>query len=109
MLSGELFGGHQLSLSGCFTLLSRNFLHQSKQKVQSEELTQQITSGCVVHHHPTDEDWLVLGVNGDKICVAGWPPTIAEIKDCTLLPQPPMVWSEKDLKYRDETFGSGWI
>lgn len=68
-----------------------------------------IVAGSSVHHKPTDEDWYILGVNYEtgKLCVAGWPPSIANISDCELLEKGKGI-SESDKKYRIETFGSGW-
>lgn len=62
------------------------------------------------HHGPTDEDWLILGVNEErnKVCAAGWPPTIAKLSDCTNFEENrPLTDDEK--AYRNKNFGSNWI
>lgn len=67
-----------------------------------------IQAGSSVFHKPTGEEWLVLGVQGDKVCIAGYPPTIAYIADCELLSDPVKELSESELAYRRETFGACW-
>ena len=39
------------------------------------------------YHSKSGEDWVILGVDqkGKKVCVAGWPATIAELDDITNL------------------------
>lgn len=46
-----------------------------------------IKAGDVVLHHPTGEQWYVLGVkaDADRICPAGWPASIGKLSDCTLV------------------------
>ena len=61
-------------------------------------------------HYPSRESWVILGISKDfeKVCVAGWPPTIANAEDCEL-------WeigrdlTDEELKYREKEFGSGWL
>lgn len=61
-------------------------------------------------HIPSGENWVILAISKDfkKVCVAGWPPSIAELSDI------------KDLKIRSErtenernyvlkTFGLNWM
>ena len=43
-----------------------------------------IRAGDVVHHEPSDEDWVVAYVQGDRIAWCGWPEGEAELKDCWL-------------------------
>lgn len=39
-----------------------------------------------VHHTPCGEDWvLAVDEEGGRVMPAGWPESIAEAKDCTLL------------------------
>lgn len=73
----------------------------------SEE--QKIQAGDTVYHTPCDENWYVVGVNYalGELCVAGWPPTIAKIKDCTLIEKGNGI-TEDELKFRNRAFGSGW-
>lgn len=68
-----------------------------------------IQAGDSVHHGPSNETWYILGVNytlGD-LCVAGYPPTIAKIKDCTLIEKGNGI-TEDELKHRNSKFGTGW-
>jgi hypothetical protein len=67
-------------------------------------------AGSGVLHKPTQEEWFVLGVNYEtgKLCVGGWPPTIANIDDCELLNEPSRELREDEIKYRNKTFGVGW-
>lgn len=44
-----------------------------------------IDTGDRVKHGPTGEEWLVARVNGKHLFPCGWPPTRAEVGDCTLL------------------------
>lgn len=38
-----------------------------------------------VKHGPTGETWLVGYVRGDKLAACGWPDTLANLSDCTLV------------------------
>jgi hypothetical protein len=38
-----------------------------------------------VHHAPSGEDWVVAYVRGDRLCACGWPHTLADLADCTLI------------------------
>lgn len=60
-------------------------------------------------HTPSGEEWLLLGINQErnKVCVAGWPPTIAALSDCTDLEEASEL-TEKDLAYRNSKFGTDW-
>lgn len=68
-----------------------------------------IQAGDSVKHGPTGETWFVLGVDGrgGKVCVAGWPPTIAELADCTLVEAGNGI-TDREREYRDAHFGRGW-
>jgi len=44
-----------------------------------------ISTGDIVHHGPTGEDWVVRYVKGDKLAWCGWPPGEADLADCTLI------------------------
>lgn len=46
---------------------------------------QPIDTGDHVHHGPSAEDWVVAYVRGDKLCACGWPCTLADLSDCTLI------------------------
>lgn len=39
----------------------------------------------IVLHRPTDEQWLVAYVKGDRLAWCGWPEGEAKTEDCTLL------------------------
>ncbi|MBL1176827.1 hypothetical protein [Pantanalinema sp. GBBB05] len=67
-----------------------------------------IQAGSSVYHKPTGEEWFILGVSGDRVCVGGYPPTIAYIADCEVLPEPIKELSESELDYRRKEFGEGW-
>ena len=58
-----------------------------------------------VTHIPSGEDWYVIGVDpkAGKICVAGWPPTIANISDCKDF-EVVSELNEKEIEYRAKTF-----
>jgi len=47
--------------------------------------TDQIDTGDHIHHAPSGEDWVVAYVRGDKLCACGWPETLADLSDCTLI------------------------
>jgi hypothetical protein len=70
-----------------------------------------IQAGCVVFHKPTKEEWFVLGVEskGERLCVGGFPPTIAHISDCQLVEPKKRELSEDEIQYRKNTFGSSWV
>lgn len=72
-------------------------------------IKQRIQAGDTVYHTPCDEKWGVLGVNyaRGELCVGGWPPTIAKIKDCTLIEKGNGI-TEEELAHRNRRFGSGW-
>lgn len=38
-----------------------------------------------VKHSPTGETWVVGYVRGDKLAACGWPDTLANLSDCTLV------------------------
>lgn len=68
-----------------------------------------IKAGCTVHHIPTSERWRILGVNRKRgeVCVAGWPPTIAQLSDCEYVDEGYEL-DEAAFASRDKTFGSDW-
>lgn len=61
-------------------------------------------------HYPSRERWVILGISKDfkKVCVAGWPPTIANANDCELW-EVAKDLTEKELEYRQKEFGSCWL
>ncbi len=68
-----------------------------------------IKAGDTVFHKPTKEEWFVLGVNYKKnrLCVAGYPPTIVNLSDCELLKTGTGITVE-ELKHREKEFGHSW-
>lgn len=66
----------------------------------------EIKSGCIVFHGPLGEEVLVLGRSGNKLCLAGWPPSIVNVEDCIYLDQRSL--SDDEIEYRREQFGLGW-
>jgi hypothetical protein len=61
-------------------------------------------------HLPTGEDWYLLGIDvkGDRVCVAGWPPTIGKLSDCeNIVVNKPLT--EEELAYRSRSFGLNWL
>lgn len=45
-----------------------------------------IDVGDYVHHGPSNEDWIVAAVDGDRLYWCGWPfGGSAELSDCTLI------------------------
>lgn len=69
-----------------------------------------IKAGSTVKHLPSGEEWYVLGVNTltGKLCIAGWPPTIALLSDCVLIEEGKGI-QEDEREYRERQFGSGWL
>lgn len=62
------------------------------------------------HHNPSNEDWVILGIRNDlsEVCVAGWPPTIAKLTDCSNFKEVGNL-SEDELNHRTRNFGEDWI
>lgn len=46
---------------------------------------QPIDAGDTVKHGPTGETWVVAVVRDDRLMPCGWPESLAEIQDCTLV------------------------
>jgi len=69
----------------------------------------EIQAGDTVRHGPTGEEWFLLGVNKEKnrVCVAGWPPTMADLSDCTLTEKGNGI-TEEEKQYRSNKFGPNW-
>ena len=45
-----------------------------------------IDTGDYVHHGPSNEDWIVAAVDGDRLYWCGWPfGGSAALSDCTLI------------------------
>jgi len=61
-------------------------------------------------HFPTNQTWHIIGINliTKKVCAAGFPPTIANLEDCFNFKNETLL-TEKEIKYRNKEFGSGWI
>ncbi len=68
-----------------------------------------IKAGSMVKHIPTGETWYLLGVNKEKskVCVAGYPPTIAELIDCIEIEEGSGI-DQEELDYRGKKFGTNW-
>lgn len=68
-----------------------------------------IQAGDTVYYKPSKEMWYLLGVNVDKnrVCVAGYPPTMAELSDCELDEKGNGI-TEEERMYRDKEFGMDW-
>lgn len=68
-----------------------------------------IKAGSTVTHIPTGENWFLLGVNKekDKVCVAGYPPTIANLSDCVEAVEGNGI-NKDEIEYRNKEFGTNW-
>lgn len=68
-----------------------------------------IQEGDTARHKPTGEEWYLLGVNKERnrVCVAGWPPTMADLSDCELVKKGSGI-SKTELEYRREQYGYNW-
>jgi len=47
-------------------------------------LEARIDTGDHVRHSPSDEEWVVAYVQGDRLAWCGWPSGLAALADCTL-------------------------
>lgn len=61
-------------------------------------------------HIPSGEDWYIIGIDveGDRVCAAGWPPTIGKLSDCKDM-EVNRPLTEDELRYRKSKFGNNWI
>lgn len=61
-------------------------------------------------HIPSGEEWCLLGIDlkGDRVCAAGYPPTMAKLSDCTDFEKIGPLTPEL-IKYRESSFGTNWI
>lgn len=61
-------------------------------------------------HMKFREEWVIIGISKDlkKVCVAGWPPTIAQADDFDNW-EVARDLTDEDIKYRQKEFGSGWL
>ena len=68
-----------------------------------------IQAGDAVKHGPSGETWYLLGVDSrrGRVCVAGWPPTEANLSDCTLIEKGKGI-TLYEYRYRCEKFCGGW-
>jgi hypothetical protein len=68
-----------------------------------------LQAGDAARHGPSGETWYILGVDSlrGKVCVAGWPATMAELADCTLIEKGKGI-TLYEHRYRRTTFGGGW-
>lgn len=46
---------------------------------------EEIDTADIVLHNPTQEEWLVAYVKGDRLAWCGWPEGEAKAEDCTLM------------------------
>lgn len=62
------------------------------------------------HHKPSGENWLILGVNPktDKVCAAGWPPSIGKLSDCENFEERHLI-DDHERDHRVRTFGTDWL
>ena len=69
-----------------------------------------IEQGDTVLHKPSGESWFVLGVNYgiNKVCIAGYPSTIANLSDCELEEKSNGVLNEQEILHRSKQFGDNW-
>jgi hypothetical protein len=76
-------------------------------ELQPQEIP--VGMGYTVYHRPTGELWYVIGTDWieNRICVAGWPPTIANIADCVFLSLDRAL-SKDEILHRHRAFGGGW-
>ena len=60
-------------------------------------------------HKPTGENWVVLGFSFDRnrICAAGWPPSMAHLSDCVMIEKFKKL-DEKDIQHKKKEFGHNW-
>jgi hypothetical protein len=57
--------------------------HRGRASMATDPLTPD--TGDIVSHGPTGEEWVVAYVRDDKLAACGWPDTIADLADCTLV------------------------
>ena len=61
-------------------------------------------------HMKFREEWVIIGISKDfkKVCVAGWPPTIAQADNFDNW-QVAKDITEEELAHRKKEFGVGWL
>jgi hypothetical protein len=62
------------------------------------------------HHIPSNENWYILGIDikGNRVCAAGWPPSIGNLSDCVDFEElKPLI--PEEISYRTKEFGTNWI
>ena len=69
-----------------------------------------IDTADYVKHGPTGETWVVARVNGKHLHPCGWPPTRADLSDCTLVKKATQGAREKLLRElaNGQTEHAGW-
>ncbi len=84
----------------------------SKKNVIPNQAVIEYKSGTAysAHHKPTGEHWLLLGINPktDRVCAAGWPPSIASLSHCINIEELRPLTAE-ELRYREDKFGTDWL
>jgi hypothetical protein len=76
--------------------------------IKIEDLQGGVRYTC--HHVPTMEDWVILGISKDRerVCCAGWPPSIADMADCINFEYSDEL-SQEEINYRTKEFGNSWL
>ncbi len=61
-------------------------------------------------HKPTGEYWYLLGIDieGNRVCAAGWPPSIGNLSDCDEFCQCDKLTAD-EVEYRAAKFGYRWL
>lgn len=61
-------------------------------------------------HKPSGEDWYLIGIDpdGDRVCAAGWPPTIGKLSDCDEIKKNEPL-TPHEIRHRIRNFGTNWI
>jgi hypothetical protein len=81
----------------------------------TQSAAQSLGAGDAVLHWPSGETWLVLGVSTDgrRVCIAGWPPTVAEARHCRPVRQPGVAhlegFSPEFRAHRRRAFGESFV
>jgi hypothetical protein len=66
-----------------------------------------IDVGDYVHHGPSNEDWVVAAVDGDRLYWCGWPfGGSAELSDCTLIKKAAEEKRDRLIRQLAESAGS---
>ena len=90
--------------------LIRNACNSAKKEVPIMDKVFEKGWTYEAHHVPSGEDWLILGIDviGNRVCAAGYPPSIGKLRDCVSI-TPLRQLTEDELSYREKNFGSSWL